>query len=138
MAARIISCVIYAFTLYIATCAATADDNFIFSNGPVPDPFQLHQHYPDRSETDECRPIRLRIGRSSRRFQTDLVTNSHPSVQFANADARIMSSRLQRYLNELADLFHEQYNVWLSVTKAWVEYGDENVTDPNSLHFEGQ
>ena len=129
--------VIFALPLFFATCMATSDDDFIFSDGPVPDPFNLHQHYPDRPETVECRPIRLRITRSSPRFQTDLVTNEHLNIQFANADARIMSNRLQRRLNELAELFHDQHSIWLTVTKAWTEQGDENVTDSKSLHFEG-
>ena len=138
MAARnFLVIILSSLLLFFATCIATSDDDFIVSNGPVPDPFHLHQHYPDRPETAECRPIRLRITRPSRRFQTDLVTNEHADVQFANADARIMSNRLQRRLNELAELFHDQYSIWLTVTKAWTEYGDENVTDPNSLHFEG-
>ena len=121
----------------LCTVQSQSDSNFIFSRGPVPDPFTLHQHYPDRAETVECRPIRLRIERGSHRFITDLVTNEHSSVQFADADARVMSSRLHGHLNELAEAFHEENGVWFTVTKAWTELGDEDVTDPNSLHFEG-
>ena len=120
-------------------CSAQSDydGDFSFTNGPVPNPFQLHQRYPDRPETVECRPIRLQIPRGSRRFRTELVTNDHPSVQFANSDARIMSLRLRRHLNELAEAFHEERGVWITVSKAWVE-GDAGDADPTSLHFEGE
>ena len=114
-----------------------SDSNFIFSRGPVPNPFLLHQHYPDRPESVECRPIRLHIERGSRRFVSELVTNEHTNVQFTNADARIMSSRLHRHLNELAETFYETHNVWITVIKAWAEQGDTDVTDTNSLHYEG-
>ena len=114
-----------------------SDSNFIFSRGPVPNPFLLHQHYPDRPESVECRPIRLHIERGSRRFVSELVTNEHTNVQFTNADARIMSSRLHRHLNELAETFYEAHNVWITVIKAWAEQGDTDVTDTNSLHYEG-
>jgi hypothetical protein len=114
------------------------DGGFSFTNGPVPDPFTLHQRYPDRPEAVECRPIRLHIPRGSRRFRTELVTNDHSGVHFANSDARIMSLRLRRHVNELADAFHDEFGVWIAVSKAWVEDGDEGITDPTSLHFEGR
>ena len=114
------------------------DGGFSFTNGPVPDPFTLHQRYPDRPEAVECRPIRLHIPRGSRRFRTELVTNDHSGVHFANSDARIMSLRLRRHVNELADAFHDEFGVWIAVSKAWVEDGDEGITDPTSLHFEGK
>ena len=116
----------------------TDDDSFSFTNGPVPDPFTLHQHYPDRPETVECRPIRLQIPRGSRRFRTELVTNDHSSVHFAGSDARVMSLRLRRRVNELAEAFHDEYGVWVTISKAWVEEGDGDITDPTSLHFEGE
>ena len=117
---------------------AQSNDEFEFTNGPVPELFQLGQHYPNRLEEEECRPIRLRIERNSRRYDTDLFMNQHPGVQFTDADARIMSGRLLRRLNELADSFHADHGIWIFVTKAWAEYGDSEVTDPTSLHFEGK
>ena len=113
------------------------DGDFSFTNGAVPDPFTLHQRYPDRPEAVECRPIRLQIPRGSRRFRQELVTNDHSGVRFANS-ARIMSLRLRRHVNELADAFHDEFGVWIAVSKAWVEDGDEEITDPTSLHFEGE
>ena len=129
-----------ALCLALIICSAQSHSDasgFVFSNGPMPNPFQRDQHYPYRSEEVECRRIRTRIERNSRRYRTDLVTNEHSSVHFADADARIMSNRLHRRLNELADLFHAEYSVWIRVTKAWTEFGDEEVSDPASLHFEG-
>ena len=114
------------------------DDDFDFTNGALPDPFLPHQHYPDRPESVECRPIRLRIDRGSRRFSTDLVTNDHANVQFAHSDARIMSNRLQRRLNDLAEQFYDAHGVWITVTKAWTDQDDEEVTDELSLHYEGK
>lgn len=121
-------------------CHAQSDDNeeFQVRNTPLPDTFQVNQSYPDRPEVVECRPIRLRIERHSRRYRTELVTNDHPNIHFAHADTRVMSNRLFRRLNELADLFHEEHGVWITVLKAWTEYGDGEVGDPTSLHFEGE
>lgn len=127
--------------IFISTTNAqqsNADDDFIFTNEPVPDNFSLQQRYPDRPETEACRPIRVQISRGSRRFLTELVTNDHPSVQFANADARIMSLRLRRHLNELAETFRDEHNVRIAVSKAWSEANDSDITDPTSLHFEGR
>jgi hypothetical protein len=130
--------IILATLAFAATCGSAQNEDFVLSNGPVPDPFQLHQHYPDRPETVECRPIQLRIARGSRRFMTELVTNDHADVSFASADARIMSLRMHRHLNELAEAFHAQEGVWISVLKAWADEDDPDITDPNSLHYEGE
>lgn len=121
-------------------CHAQSDDGeeFQVMNTPLPDTFQLNQSYPDRPEEVECRPIRLRIERNSRRYRTDLVTNDHPSIRFAHADTRVMSNRLFRRLNALADLFYEEHRGRITVLKAWTEYGDSEVVDPTSLHFEGE
>lgn len=121
-------------------CQARSDDSerFQVTNAPLPDIFRLNQSYPDRPEVAECRPIRLHIERNSRRYRTELVTNDHPSIHFAHADTRVMSNRLFRRLNALADLFYQEHRVWITVLKAWTEYGDGEVDDPTSLHFEGE
>ena len=133
---------IIAVSLYITTIGSrsqtqprmASNTDFDFSSGEVPNPFLLYQHYLDRPESVECRPIRLRISRGSPRFLTDLVTNDHAGVLFADADSRIMSNRMERRLNELAELFYADRGVWITVTKAWTEQDDQ---DPVSLHFEG-
>ena len=129
---------IFATAAGVFCVAQSQNGDFDFTNGPIPNPFQLHQHYPDRPETVECRPIRLHIGRGSLRFSRDLVTNDHPRLQFAHADARVMSLRLQQHLNELAEDFYELYSVSITVTKAWSEYEDADIADPGSLHYEGK
>ena len=129
--------------LHPSTIAASTTDNSVFqyTRGPVPDDFQVGQHYPARSEMEECRPIRLRIGRDSRLFRTSLVVNSNPGIHFASTDAKRMTSRLQSRLNSLANLFYSRYQLRLTVHLAWVEYSpddDDGVGDPQSLHYEGE
>ena len=127
--------------LHLPTIADSTTDNSVFqyTRGPVPDNFQVGQHYPARSEMEECRPIRLRIGRDSRLFRTSLVVNSNPGIHFASSDAKRMTSRLQSRLNSLASLFYSRYQLRLTVHLAWVEYSpDDGVDDPQSLHYEGE
>ena len=128
-------------SLHPSTIAATTTDSSVFqyTRGPVPEEFRLGQHYPSRSEMEECRPIRLRIGRDSRLFRTSLVVNSNPDIHFASSDAKRMTSRLQSRLNSLASLFYSRYQLRLTVHLAWVEYSpDDGVGDPQSLHYEGE
>ena len=127
-----------AFSAVLYCVEPQGSDYFEYVNDPVPNIFRPNQRYPDRPETDECRPIRLRIARNSRRFRTELVTNTHSSIQFARADARIMSNRLYDRLNDLANNFYGEHGVWITVLKAWTEFGDSEVYDPTSLHFEGK
>ena len=129
------------FPLLIALiCRAQtgSEGEFVFTNGPLPDTFELNQRYPDRPESVECRPIRLHIARNSRRYRTELVTNGNPRVQFAHADARVMSSRLSKRLNQLAEVFYENHSIAITVQKAWTEFEDSDVNDPLSLHYEGE
>ena len=129
------------FTLLIALiCRAQtgSEEEYVFTNGPLPDTFELNQRYPNRPENVECRPIRLHIARNSRRYRTELVTNSNPHVQFAHADARVMSTRLSKRLNQLAELFYENHSIAITVQKAWTEFEDGDVNDPLSLHYEGE
>lgn len=124
------------------TAAQSTTDNSVFqyTRGPVPDDFEVGEHYPARSEVEECRPIRLRVGRDSRLFRTNLVVNSNPNINFASSDAKRMTSRLQSRLNSLASLFYSRYQLQLTVHLAWVEYSpdDDRVGDPQSLHYEGE
>lgn len=113
--------------------------SFDYRRGPVPQTFQLGTRYPDRSETEECRPIRLRVTRNSRLYRTQLVTNTHPSILFHTSDSRVMSSRLQTRLNALAATYLHRYSARISVLQAWTEYSEEDgIGDPNSLHYEGE
>ena len=114
------------------------DDSYQYSRGPLPQEFQFNMSYPDRTETEECRPIRLRIQRNSRLFRTRLVVNTNSDINFNNSDARIMTSRTQTRLNALAQLYYQRYRRRFTVMKSWAEYGDDDVDDPQSLHFEGQ
>ena len=113
-----------------------SNGSFLYTRGPVPAVFKLGEHYPDRNETDQCRPIRLRIRRNSRLYISDLVTNTNPDIIFQNADARVMTSRLQTRLNKLAKRFRRKTGTKITVLKAWSEYS-ANDSDPDSLHYEG-
>lgn len=117
---------------------AQGDSTYQYTRGPVPMVFQMNESYPARNETDECRPIRLRIQRNSRLFRRLVVNTNSARINFTHPDTRIMTSRLQTRLNALAELYYQQYRVKITVTKSWTEYGDGDVDDPQSLHYEGQ
>ena len=123
-----------------ATGGAQIDDRiFQYTRGPVPQHFQVGMHYPSRNETEECRPIRLRIERDSRLFRTNLVVNTNSGIRFASNDAKRMTSRLQSRLNSLSTMFYAMYRVRFTVELAWVEYSpDDGVGDDQSLHYEGE
>lgn len=119
--------------------ATSSSQVFQYSRGPVPETFSRGTRYPDRNETDECRPIRLRVTRQSRLYRTQLVTNSNPNIIFRFADARVMTSRMQTRLNALAVGYFQQYSSKITVLRAWSEYSaDDNLGDPHSLHYEGK
>lgn len=114
------------------------EEVYQYTRAPVPDEFVLEQRYPNRNEEDVCRPIRLRISRNSHQFRTNLVTNNHHHITFSNSDARVMTSRLQTRLNDLATMYFSRYFARISVLRAWVEYSEDgNGIDPYSLHYEG-
>ena len=107
---------------------------FLYTRGPLPRIFRRGDRYPNRNETEECRPIRLRIMRNSRLYRSDLVTNSNPNIVFQSADARLMTSRLQSRLDALAERFSSR----ITVIRAWSEYSaGDRIGDPHSLHYEG-
>ena len=121
------------------TGSQASSGSFVYSRGPVPDTFHQGTRYPDRSETDECRPIRLRVERNSILYRTQLVTNTHPRINFQSADARLMTARLQSRLNALAAEYYRQYSRRITVLQAWSEYAaDDGLGDPHSLHYEGK
>ena len=114
------------------------DEIYQYIREPVPVEFSLGQSYPSRNETSECRPIRLRIIRNSHQFRTRLVTNNNPYITFSDSDSRVMTSRLQTRLNDLAGSYFEEYSARITVLKAWIEYSDDDgIDDPYSLHYEG-
>ncbi len=111
-------------------CLAQQD----FSTAPIPNPFEIGNMYPPRSETDVCRPIQDYIDRGSARFNSQLVTNTNSDITFATSDSRIMSSRLQSRLNTLATTFTSRR---ITVLRAWTPFRD-GALDDLSLHYEGE
>lgn len=127
------------WSIYGSVYSQQDDGLFDFSKGPVPDVFAVGQSYPNRSEEEECRPIRLHIERDSRRFNSDLVYNPNPGIRFLHADAHYMSARLQVRVNQLAELYYAEFGVEIVVARAWVSFGgDDDLEDPLSLHYEGE
>ena len=123
-------------SLGILVALSSNRTDFTFLTDPPPWVFRLGQSYPNREETVQCRPVRLRITRNSRLYITDLVSNDNPNILFQSADARLMTTRMQSKLNSLADTFTSEYNTKLRVLQAWSEYSN-NDSDPQSLHYEG-
>ena len=117
-------------TVLLQCCLAQQD----FSTAPIPDPFQIGDMYPRRSETDVCRPIQDYIDRGSARFNSQLVTNTNADVTFATSDSRIMSSRLQSRLNTLANSYTRRK---ITVLRAWTPFQNAALDDL-SLHYEGE
>lgn len=137
---QIICFAVYCVILLTVKFQVTAgsDDIFQYIPGVVPDEFTLGQHYPSRNETEECRPIRVRIERNSNLFHSNLVLNTNSGIDFAVSDARIMTSRLQTRLNHLALSYMEEFGLKITVLRAWVEYSEgDGLDDPYSLHYEG-
>lgn len=124
------------FALISLSCSQTS--GFSYSRGPIPAVFQVGSRYPDRNETEECRPIRLRVVRNSRLYRTRLVTNTNPQIIFQSADSRVMTARIQARLNALAASYYRQYGTKITVLRSWSEYSaNDSIGDPNSLHYEG-
>ena len=129
------SCVIpVVFAAALAVLPATlAQSNFDYSQQQIPNPFQLGNRYPNREETDVCRPIYDHIDRDSARFTNELVFNTNQNIEFSTTDARRMTSRMQTRLDRLRQLYTRDF----TVLKAWTQYPDSDVQDSGSLHFEG-
>ena len=132
-------CMCTLHSLSNAQASSSSSDDFVYRRGPIPDVFSQGTRYPDRNETDECRPIRLRVVRSSRLYTSQLVTNVNPMIIFHSADARIMTRRMQARLNALAASYHRHYHAMITVRRAWSEYSaNDTIGDPTSLHYEGK
>ena len=110
---------------------------FEFRQDSVPDPFTLGDRYPNRDEFDECRPIKLQLERSSSRFSATITQNTNQDLDFATADASLMTSRLKSRLDILAGLYRQQFGGELTVLLTYAEAGNPQVTTNDSLHFEG-
>lgn len=114
-----------------------------FSTGQVPS-FSVGVFYPGQSnnpiqaEVETCRAITDRIDRNSARFNAELVTNTNGGINFATSDSRIMSSRMQSRLDDLAQAYLSRFNRRMTVLKAWTPYPDQELgNEPESLHYEG-
>lgn len=121
--------------LSLQLCSA---QDFDFTLGPIPDPFELGDFYPARDEEDVCRPIRDYITRGSARFNSELLTNTNPDILFDDSDSRIMTSRMQSRLDRLAQLYWLRYRRRFRVRMAYAEFPDPDLAgDARSLHYEG-
>jgi len=105
-----------------------------FSTRSIPNPFLPGDRYPDRGEEEVCRSISDHIERGSARFTNELVTNLNSDINFATADSRVMTSRMQSRLDRVANSYGRRF----TVLKAWTEFPDPDLPNNNrSLHFEG-
>lgn len=114
-----------------------------FTRAQIP-AFRVGIFYPARSnnvreaEIMTCRAITDRITRNSARFNNELVTNTNRGIYFRSADTRIMTSRMQSRLDDLASAYYRTYRRRMTVTKAWTPFPDSQLRgDENSLHYEG-
>ena len=123
-----------AAVLILQATVAMAQSNFDYSQQPIPNPFRQGNRYPNRPETDVCRPIFDHILRNSDRFTNELVLNTNPQIAFETADSRLMTSRMQTRLDRLRQLYRGDF----TVLKAWTQYPDPEVQDSTSLHYEGE
>ena len=108
-----------------------------FTTAQVPNPFRVGDFYPPRSEVEVCRPIRDYIDRNSARFNNELVTNSNPDIIFNTANSRIMSSRMQSRLNNLASAYRRETGRQMTVLRAWLPF-PSGLNNNVSLHYEGE
>lgn len=106
-----------------------------FNKGTLPSTFTVGMSYPNLPETSVCRRLQTYISRDSDRFRAEMVTNSDPTINFANSDARIMSSRMQSQLGLLKHMFTGSF----TVLKGWADFPDPDLSnDTGSLHYDGR
>ena len=108
----------------------------VLQQEPIPTFTAVGTRYPNMEEDDQCRPIKLRLIRHSRRFTATLVRNTNSDLIYADEDARYMTSRLKFRLDLLAQWYIDTYNARLTVHLSYA--APTAVTDrPTSLHYEG-
>ena len=115
--------------LFIAVELASSDEEEL----------DLNERYPDRDETDVCGNIRDVIQRDSGRFRRILIRNTNDQAQYADEDARRMTSRTKSKLDVLASLVRNEDDwddqIKVRVIRAWTDQVENS--DPTSLHYEG-
>ena len=116
----------------------------LFSCRRIPT-FRVGTFFPPRqsmsafqTEEAQCRVITDHITRNSTRFNSELITNNNSGINFATADARIMSSRMQSRLDNLSSRYFSSTNRRMTIQKAWTPFPDPQLNGvPGSLHYEG-
>ena len=112
----------------------------VYQQQPIPNPFTRGMMYPNRPEDEECRPIKLRLRRTSLRFTATIIRNTNRDIYYDNEDARLMTSRMKSRLDTLARWYRMTYNTQLRVLISYVDGnvpGYDSSIRQNSLHFEG-
>ena len=112
------------------------EPQLVFQQDHVPDPFVLGDRYPNRDEFDECRPIQLQLKQTSSKFSAAITQNTNPNLNFATADASLMTSRLKSRLDILTDLHLGTFGGNLNVLLSYADADNSQVTTNDSLHFE--
>ena len=95
------------------------------------------QRYPDLSEEEASRAIRVRITRKSARFSSALIRSSNSYASFECSDCRYMTLRTSSKLDALV---RDAFKIWnkkkrVRVLLAWSEADVPG--QPRSLHYEG-
>ena len=146
-AKRVMGPILAALTVLQIFCLlpapAVGQQDFTITQVPT---FRVGVFYPGRSnaraedaETQTCRAITDRIDRNSARYNNELVRNTATNINFATSDARIMSSRMQSRLDDLARRYRDRFGRTMTVLKAWTPYPDSDLSgDDKSLHYEGE
>ena len=103
------------------------------------DDLTLHQHIPNKSETDASGAMTHKIRRTDPEFKR-LVSNTNPLIVFKNEEHtgadRMMTPRLSDRLDKLATLVAAEWSgMKLRITEAWDE---DNEHSGASLHYEGR
>jgi len=125
------------FVLHCCLLFSFTNSQEVFRQDPVPNPFKINDRYPNRDEFEECRPIKLQLGRTSARFAATIIHNMNDDIDFANDDASLMTSRLKSRLDILASLYKSNFGEKLKVLLTYAEADNPDVARNNSLHFEG-
>lgn len=137
------SLVLASLCLLLLVVVPAADAQQDFTTAQVPT-FSRGVFYPARfpvaleAEVATCRAITDRIDRDSARFNSELVTNTNNGIHFSTADSRLMSSRMQSRLDDLAEAYFADSGRRVTVVKAWTPFPDRDLSaEDESLHYEG-